>query len=321
MNPHFSSSYERDQMPPLPRSGYARMDDLEISRNGSTARVSFDMVDADWVNKYLPLKDSNPRIVDFENMPLFHLEIVINFINYRTVWPQRYLPLAISSALHRRFLGGPWQSRDFPDPTGLSPNPSLWFFIEQTRKWRGHRANLYRNMSGDVESINVDVQPSDVPKELNQIFTLPGTSVNTLDPAALALIGDTVCDRIVVFDVGQGNANGMVKNGSVAPELYFDAGAGVYGNFHTRPRKLHLPADNARVVILSHWDSDHWAGANIPGNDELLSRTWIAPNQTVGPRHAAFAQRIIDNSGTLLLMEKMAPTVQVIPIKGGVSCY
>ncbi|XEG75291.1 hypothetical protein QA447_14000 [Pseudomonas sp. abacavir_1] len=293
------------------------MDDLEISRSGSNARVSFDMVDADWVNKYRPFNDASPPILDFESMPLFHLEIVIKLSNYCTFRPRRYLPIVISRALRQAFSPGPWQNWNRPDLIDLNPNPPLWFVIEKTSKGRGHRANLYRNMSGDAESINVEVQPSLISEELDRIFTLPGTPVDRLDPAAIALLGDIACDRIVVFDVGQGNANGLIKDGSVAPELYFDAGAGVYGNFHTRPPRLHLPADNAKVVILSHWDSDHWAGANIPGNDDLLSKTWIAPQQPVGPRHAAFAQRIMDSTGTLLLMERMAPKVQVIPMKGG----
>ena len=172
-------------------------------------------------------------------------------------------------------------------------------------------------MSAESESINVEVEPINCSKDLDRIFRLPGTPMNAFEPTTLGLLNDISCDRVVVFDVGQGNANGVVKHGCDAPELYFDVGAGVYRNFHTRPSRLHLPADNAKVVILSHWDSDHWAGANTLDNDALLSTTWIAPQQNVGPRHVAFAQRIKENHGTLLLMERMAPQVQTIPMKAG----
>lgn len=321
MNPHFTSGDDRIDMPSIPRFGYARMEDLEVSRNGSTARVSFDMVDADWVGKHLPfdrpLDRGSPAILDFKNMPLFHLEVVVKLYGKRTYWPKLPLPVAICRLLSQSFLPSSWQNHYRPGLIDLPPSPSLWFSIAQTSKWKGYRANIYRNMSGESESINIEVEPSSISKELDRAFRLPGTPMNGLDPTTVTLLNEISCDRVVVFDVGQGNANGVTKNGCVAPQLYFDVGAGVYGNFHTRPSRLHLPADNAKVVILSHWDSDHWAGANILGNDALLSTTWIAPHQTVGPRHVAFAQRIKDNKGTLLLMDSMVPQVQTIPMKGG----
>lgn len=324
LNPHFTSGGDRVELPPIPRTGYARMDDLEVSRSGLTARISFDMVDADWVDKHLRRDSSmfgadTPPVLDFENMPLFHLEIVVRLYRDRVSkrypwWGAQYAPTAI----HRLLSPDLWRDHYFDGRFDPPYDPSAWFFIERMSKRSSHRANIYRSMSGEFESINVEIRERFTSKQLDRVFTLPGTAASTLEPQALALLSGVACDRVVVFDVGQGNANGMVKDGCNGPELFYDVGAGVYGNHHTRPHGgPNLPVGNAKAVILSHWDSDHWAGANIPSNNELLSKTWIAPKQTVGPRQVAFAHRISACKGKLLLLEGMAPRVQAIPLQGG----
>ncbi|MBX8537750.1 hypothetical protein K5D33_23915 [Pseudomonas cichorii] len=320
MNPHFTTHNDQTELPRIPRVGYARIDDVEMSRSRQYARISFDMVDADWLDNCLASDhyniDENP--LDFESMPLFHLEVVVKLSEHR--WysrrGRRYQATRARSLMFEGFQSEYcmswhakyWIESDF--------DPSTWFFIEQTKKWDGSRADIYRNMSDEKKSINVDIHPF-TSEKLDQIFTLPGTVVNKLDAPEDAILRSVACDRVIVFDVGQGNANGMVKDASDAPELYFDVGAGVYRNQRTRPSTINLPAHNAKAVILSHWDSDHWAGANLPGNCALLSKTWIAPNQVVGPRHVAFAHRIRNNKGKLLLLAGMSPQVHTAPIQGG----
>ncbi|MEQ4220956.1 MULTISPECIES: hypothetical protein [Pseudomonas syringae group] len=323
MNPHFTLQNDQTELPPIPRAGYARIDDVEMSRGRHYARVSFDLVDADWLDNCLASDHKNieENPLDFEKMPLFHLEVVLKLSAHGQ--PFRF-PSKSSRPYQAPKLRSLMVEDSQPDWWGRYPydwkesvfDSSMWFFIEQTKKWKGHRADIYRNMSDDAKSINVEIQRF-TSKKLDQIFTLPGTVVNKLGASEQALLNDVTCDRVIIFDVGQGNANGMVRDASDAPELYFDVGAGVYRNQRTRPSTIHLPAHNVKAVILSHWDGDHWAGANIPGNDALLSKTWIAPNQVVGPRHVVFAHRIIKNKGKLLLLAGMSPQIHTAPIQGG----
>ncbi|MBN3471518.1 hypothetical protein G0D98_24305 [Pseudomonas savastanoi pv. phaseolicola] len=255
MNPHFTSHNDETELPPIPRAGYARIDDVEMSRGGHYARVSFDMVDADWLDNCLAFDHKNieENPLDFESMPLFHLEVVLKFSAHRR---RSRLPLKLSRSYQtpqsRRVMAEGAQ----PDYGGdrypydwikSAFDQSTWFFIDQTKKWKGHRADIYRNMSDDAKSINVDIQRFTSTK-LDQIFTLPGTVVNTLGASVQALLNNVTCDRVIVFDVGQGNANGMVKDVSDAPELYFDVGAGVYRNQRTRPSIICLPAHNVKRV-------------------------------------------------------------------------
>ncbi|WP_143514211.1 hypothetical protein [Pseudomonas syringae] len=317
MNPYFTSENDQIELPPVPRAGYARIDDVEMSRSREYARISFDMVDADWLESCLTpdQRYTDETQIDFENMPLFHLEVVLKLFSYRwqRLWGTGHQARGLASE-DPQF--DDWWNRCPQYWIDTAFEQSTWFLVEQTKKSKGYRADVYRNMSDETKSINVDIRRFSS-KKLDQIFTLPGTVVNKLDPAEQALLGNVACDRVIVFDVGQGNANGMVKDGSDAPELYFDVGAGVKRNKPTRPATIHLPAHNAKAVILSHWDGDHWAGANIPANSALLSKTWIAPNQIVGPSHVAFAKRIGANKGRLLLLAGMPQQVHTTPIQGG----
>jgi hypothetical protein len=69
-------------------------------------------------------------------------------------------------------------------------------------------------------------------------------------------------------------------------------------------------------VILSHWDTDHWAGETT---DTLAAQaTWVAPQQRkLGPTHHAFAGRILASGGTLLIWGAPAGTVRTHSIAPG----
>lgn len=60
-----------------------------------------------------------------------------------------------------------------------------------------------------------------------------------------------------------------------------------------------LLLDRRPPLVLSHWDSDHWAGAQH--DRHALTRTWVAPRQPLGPTHTAFANNILKNGGRLLI--------------------
>ena len=115
-------------------------------------------------------------------------------------------------------------------------------------------------------------------------------------------------EYLIGFDVGQGSAVGLAdKNEDV--RLYFDLGAGAYFNHFTKLDPLRFCWRTANVVILSHWDSDHWAGE--VSDPVAGTKTWIAPRQIIGPKHKAFANRIAAAGGKLLIWGATPSTLSV----------
>lgn len=161
---------------------------------------------------------------------------------------------------------------------------------------------------------------------LNGIFSLqqfPNISGVGLQASFRKVVGDT----LAVYDVGQGNANALLKPNSrksclPLPALYFDLGAGVYRNKHTTPTPLRFCFSLAPPILLSHWDADHWAGAyatgiGVPPTYPALKRTWIAPLQTVGPLHIAFANDIIAQGGSLFIYNPPPGTITKVALTAG----
>ena len=86
------------------------------------------------------------------------------------------------------------------------------------------------------------------------------------------------------------------------PTCYFDLGCGVYRNARTRPHNIRFCNCSDPPVILSHWDTDHWAGALI--DTRLLRSRWVAPRQNIGPTHAKFASKILQSGGSIMIVQK-----------------
>ena len=150
------------------------------------------------------------------------------------------------------------------------------------------------------------------------------------------LSGIGVIDMLAMYDIGQGSAIGLLDSSETA-RLYFDLGAGAYGNRQTRPKPLRFCWRGSPSIVLSHWDTDHWAGEN--SDHGARARKWVAPRQyNLGPRHHAFAHRILKNGGTLHIWSGTPGTIrsisngpgQTISIKrcsgtsrngSGIACY
>ncbi len=103
-----------------------------------------------------------------------------------------------------------------------------------------------------------------------------------------------------VLDVGQGSANVML-NEDTEPLLYFDVGCGMGSNVASKPANLKFctcgPNGEPPVVLLSHWDKDHFDAAN--GDERLLACTWITPVAHI-VAHQSFQQRILDEGGAVI---------------------
>ena len=116
---------------------------------------------------------------------------------------------------------------------------------------------------------------------------------------------DVNASYLACYDVGQGLATSLLGP-YFSTTLHYDIGTGVYQNAHTRNSGLILCNSEDPPIILSHWDTDHWAGAFycVPKSDDKVfrKRIWIAPRDLyVGPTHIAFAEQIIRSGGRVLL--------------------
>lgn len=106
----------------------------------------------------------------------------------------------------------------------------------------------------------------------------------------------------IARDVGQANFNVIYPHSMrPGPTLYFDVGQPIWFHLHNLPPAFfaHCPKDS--MIILSHWDTDHYAyGRQHPEFHELQ---WIAPAQaSVGPNAHTFARKL-RNLGRLQLVE------------------
>lgn len=109
--------------------------------------------------------------------------------------------------------------------------------------------------------------------------------------------------NVNVYDVGQGNCNAIVEDN--LPFLYFDIGGGFGKNKDTFPSNFKLCTSVMPLVILSHWDQDHYQLALI--DNRLLDLKWVAPiHSTIGVTAMHIAQSLL-NKGNLLCWNNNLP--------------
>lgn len=100
-------------------------------------------------------------------------------------------------------------------------------------------------------------------------------------------VGGIPITHVGVYDVGQGNCNGICSSQGL-PHMYFDLGGGVLQNKKTWPSGTSMCFTANPVIMLSHWDWDHWGASQHLGGDPSLnglSQKWIVPAQRVGYQH------------------------------------
>ena len=308
MNEHFRASKDLrndDYRPPrqqIPNRGYGRVDHVEFNlERPNSALVAIDFVDAEWLDlqgqqdaKFLVNDDSrrtaawkfykeqrsrNVQLPNpFEMAPVFRLEVELDI--GETWFGLPYLP--------------PRSSRLFD--VALGSIEAQWIELDHISKFSDSTPEgaglLYTSLfSEPIPVLATGRLPT--PQQgtaLNDIFSL--ANLPEADEYNLGLVlSKSSTEYLAVYDVGQGNANALLSCRR-RPTMYFDMGAGVYRNRHTTPVGLRFCVSEDPVVILSHWDADHWAGAcatSIGGHYPALQSQWIAPLQVVGPVHIAFA--------------------------------
>jgi hypothetical protein len=146
----------------------------------------------------------------------------------------------------------------------------------------GGLVDVYANMVGQPQRAQVaNFAPANrkVQQALGEAVSLDDHVLEDQEIAEMFDVNDI--SHVIVLDVGQGSANALIDvDGNVA--VYCDVGAGVLRDSNTWPTDFtDFCYCTQAPVVLSHWHYDHFHAANKFPN--LISRTWIAPNQKIGP--------------------------------------
>jgi hypothetical protein len=305
MNPFFDTHCD---MPfDIPRSVYARFDQCEPmnpAENEETILV-FSAVSADWYEQ--------------QDTEIFRLD---SASPAPRLWAQYWRALfgGTGSELPRIFLDKPFERmplfhyeisiRADDDIFEFATNENRWMRIESARNGP-LEAEVYGNLFGTALNTKVSLHrvENHEAQVLDETFDMkkwPNASKAKLR-SALSVREQAV--SLAAFDVGQGSASALLDRNQV-PWLYHDLGAGVTRNAKTTPVPLEFCWTKDPAIVLSHWDSDHWAGARH--DPRALDKTWITPRQSIGPTHTAFANDILQAGGQILIWPTgMAPiTIQ-----------
>ncbi|MGY8564478.1 hypothetical protein L0938_13775 [Paracidovorax citrulli] len=286
MNQHFSvDAPER----PRPKGLYAQVDFIEHLGEG-LALVGLDGVDAQWFVEFSETLglSKNAASVDAcmafaQDAPLFHLQLTMFYDE---------------------------ANRRFRSKTGR------WLFLELSEA--GQLVGLlYPTLFSPPQTVAFDALRLPLKhhrsRQLNSLMLVPSQA---LMPRSRPKPSPLHIEELAVLDVGQGSANALLCCEGIA-RFYFDVGCGVYRNAPTRPPSISFCQCDDPVVVLSHWDADHWAGAAI--DTGLLTRTWLAPiPETI--KHIVFLMNIWAAGGKTHLLSSTSATVRLSPEIKVVRC-
>jgi hypothetical protein len=183
---------------------------------------------------------------------------------------------------------------------------------------RGIEGKVYPGRVGELPAASpVRIGPSSplraAERELLTLaFTLPQSDDGMRNRLADWLFftpRDIYPESLICLDVGQGSAVALTRFGR--PKVYFDVGAGCFANARTRPPALKFCTRDSPIVMLSHWDADHWFGAWTDA--ELQKRDWVCPRQTIGPFATEFA-RLFRSKGRLLVWPDERSSGRPLPL-------
>jgi hypothetical protein len=262
-----------------PQRLYAVLDQIEIGADG-VHLLTFGALDADWLDEradelaaYAAAENFDPV---FNPMPLFILEISLSTDAVVELGHRGVRPL----------------TADSQRPSGHAELPAALFrtALSLERRWTslalgtGAGGSLYKNLFGDAVPVAL-ASIDDAAFATRQLLiavdplkNLPDANEPQIRAALASIGGASSVDGIVVYDVGQGGANGLTSGGRV--EAYFDFGGGVTSHRGTFPPSLQhfCFCTQTPPIVLSHWDHDHWSSE---GRDTRShATTWIVPRQS-----------------------------------------
>lgn len=281
--------------PAFPFYSFARLDHFEPADLGNTneAVFSFDAIDADWLStrfmqvlfpgattkmvqsrmagawKALFSNGSSGTLDFFDEIPVYNIEITVQ------------------------------RGDAFWDVVIPMIDVEDWIEIRLS-DLGSFSVDVYGSLLADPVHPHLQAissAPTNVSQLLSAIFDVDHWPDATDHEVDAVLTTSSPLKTLAMYDVGQGSAIGLMDHANTV-NLYFDVGAGCYGNKRTRPSPLRFCWRGSPSIVLSHWDSDHWAGAS--SDKASRGHTWLAPRQSgLGPRHHLFAKRILTFGGKL----------------------
>lgn len=300
MNRYFFAGEERKG---FPRRALARIDDIAPidPEAGGPLSLSLDAVDAEWSG--------------FAEGNLLSLTPDANDFRLSRYWKSR-------------FLGPPGEMLDarpydevplFQIDVEMPDIPLLSQFLRGFTGWLeielsampGVPVDVYGGLFAEparAHLVSAKVVAPDLSRRLDQAFDMALWPDAEEDALRAALKPRCSIDQLAVIDIGQGSANALLCSCGIAV-AYFDLGCGVYRNRKTNPATIQFCNCDSPVVMLSHWDSDHWGGAAI--DRAMLAAHWIAPRQIIGPKHVAFADSILAAGGIIDIFPAHLPALSV----------
>ncbi len=99
-----------------------------------------------------------------------------------------------------------------------------------------------------------------------------------------------------VYDVGQGDSIAILDNRD-RPVLQIDYGGRQDSPFRDQSSEYIdkcMPAGDCRLVMVTHWDEDHWCSAARAA--AVRGATWLVPRQVTSPRAVRFSTELTDVS-------------------------
>lgn len=284
----------------FPRRAYARLDDLEPVAAGPDDDLTFvlDAVDADWEG--------------FSSGGIFNLASPDLDDQMTSYWHGRFggerldgtdgyeeVPVyRIEASLSR---GHPF-FKLFPR------DEEPWVSLELTDHETDTPVNVYGGLFATPTRAYLQSAPAPAPSgPLSAVFDMETWPVADQQSLLQALKPPCDVEALVCFDIGQGLASALVCRCG-EPIYYFDTGCGSGRNTGTAPSRIDFCTCSSPVVILSHWDTDHWAGA--VNHARLQARTWTVPKQTISTSHTLFANDILKAGGNILVVDRTLPQLQ-----------
>jgi hypothetical protein len=123
-----------------------------------------------------------------------------------------------------------------------------------------------------------------VPRRRRERIAKPDVAdVSGVDPTA----GIRAISGVRVHDIGQGDSISVLSD-TGKPFMQIDYGGRV-GNPFGRAGQIdsRMPVPSEGLLMLSHWDEDHWCSASR--GTLARAASWLVPRQTTSPRAVKFS--------------------------------
>jgi hypothetical protein len=206
-----------------------------------------------------------------------------------------------------------------PFPDGAQPGDIAWYeFGYEPAMGSEGDARIYTNLFSDGADVKISYHeprplkwgeqgPMGAEGWVQQEFHRSSSSPYSQSSIRERLRSLSISGGVAFYDVGQGSCQAAVDERMHLPQLYVDLGGGVLTNRKTFPDSFGgFCFTEKPMVILSHWDWDHWSSAQR--YPEALDATWLAPPVSMKPIQQAFAAELYAK-GSLHIWDHSWPAV------------